>query len=531
MTMNRGQWRAGAVLLAASVLFGCSGSSGGSPSAVATITATIPPDGTVDVAPDTIIRFVLSDSSSVLNASALVITDGGNTLPGALRQVDGSNAWTWTPNNELPRGCEIKVGRTPNAGVPSVVQVFSTFTVRDSAVTQEFELAGEAPGFSLSWPNGRRAVVAASGNVFEVTSTGLVQRFVVMHPGARAFGDGDFICEEDVGSVHYCVRGNLDGSITRVPTPFSVAIGENNANGDVVAHVSSDVGMPQNWGLWRWMQGNAAFMFAGSVISAGVGDTPSIQSDGTVSLAYSLADRVRLSRFAVGDVVGEHHEVLVEGGGAQFDSADDGTGLLAYSTYAPGTATSVPRVSVHVARYTPGSGLQVFPVEVAGRDQGLPPAGVQFFFRLDGVRVGELGSGCVLIAHGSSQTIGLPGNGPPTPSASTFHEVVRVEPGDRLAPSVMYHYTIGQQPMERSLTHISPARAAVWSVSDFWGPGQTWWLRSRPDDVSLSVIYKNAPQVLPWGPWCFSFDDSGRGMIALTEVSLDNPSMRVVVLN
>lgn len=518
------------LLLACLGLFGCS-SGGSNPARVAaTITSTDPPDGAIDVAPGSTIRFVLAADGAVLDASELVVTDGGNTLPGTLSRVDDSDVWAWTPTHELPRGCEIQVGRIQKSEASSVLQVLATFTVRDSGIVQEFELVGEAPGFSLSWPNGRRAIVTASGNVFEVTPTGLVQRVVAVLPGARAYGDGGFICEEDIGATHFCVRGNLDGISTRVATPFGVVIGDNNANGDVVAYVSSDFGMPWDWGLWRWMQGDPGFVLAGSVVNASVSDTPSIQSDGIVSLAYSMVDRVRLSRFAVGDVVGEHHELVLEGGCVHFDSADDGSGLLAYTMYTPAAATAVPRVSVHVARYEPITGLNVFPAEIAGWDQYLPTASVRFFQRIDDVRVGDLGSGCVLLADGSTQTSGLP-VGEPLPRSNTFYDVVRVEPDNRVADALMYLLTIGQQPVERSLAQISPARAEVWSMSDFWDPTRTWWLRSRPDDVRLSVLYKSGPLINPVGPWCFSFDDSGRGLMALSEGTDDNPSTRIVVVN
>jgi hypothetical protein len=511
------------MLLAGLGLFGCS--SGGSNPApvVATITSTDPPDGALGVAPSATIRFVLAAGGAVLNASDLVVTDGGNTLPGTLRRVDDSHVWEWTPTYELPRGCEIQVGRIQESAASNALQILATFTVRDSSVAQEFELADEAPEFSLSWPNGRSAIVTASGNVFEVTPTGLLQRFAAVMPGARAYGDGDFICEEDVGAIHFCVRGNLDGTSTRVATPFGAAIGGSNANGDVVAHVTADVGVPSDWGLWRWMRGDPGFAFAGSVFSESLPDTPSIQLNGIVSLAYPLGNRVRLSRFGVGDVVGEHHELVLEGGCAHFDSADDGRGLLAFTVYTPATATAVPRVSVHVARYEPITGLTMFPTEIAGWDQLLPSASVSVFQRIDDVRVGDLGSGCVLLADGSTQ-IGSSGS-------NTFHDVVRVEPDDRVADKLMYMLTIGQQPMERSLAQISPARAEVWSMSDFWEPARTWWLRSRPGDVRLSVLYKNGPLINPVGPWCFSFDDSGRGLLALSEGSVDNPSTRIVVVN
>tara|TARA_R110002072_G_scaffold109160_1_gene236249 strand:+ start:8479 stop:10026 length:1548 start_codon:yes stop_codon:yes gene_type:complete len=513
----------GALLLAAMSLSACGGGGSSSAPVVATIVAVDPPDGAVDVEPDAAIRFLLSDSTATLAASDVVVSDGGNELPGALRQNPGTNTWLWTPQFELPRGCEIRVA--------SRAVVLATFSVRDGGFDHEFEILGEVPSFSLSWSNGRRAVIAASGRVFEVTAVGVVERFVVVTPGARAFGDGGFICEEDVQGIHYCVRGNLDGTSSRVPTPFGVAIGDSNVDGDVVAYVPPTVAMPTDWGLWRWLRNDAAFSFAGSIVNEFVRDVPSIQANGTVSLAYAETGRVRLSRFAVGDLVGEHHELLMDGGGdAHFDCANDGRGVLAFTVLTPATATAQPHVGAHVARYQPGAGLRLFPGELHGWEIWLPPAGVHFFERIDDVVAGELGSACVVFAEGSSMNVVVP-PGPTTVSTNTNYSVLRVELDDRTAPMLPYMHTFGQQPTERSFAHISPLRGELWAMSDSAQPGSSFLLRSRPDGSRAAIVYKTDPNINLVGAWCFSFDDSGRGLLALTAGTNDAPSIRVVIRN
>lgn len=527
-----------AVLAMAVLGSACSGGGGSTPQ-VAAITTTNPADGAVDVAPDSVIRFVLADPAATLGADEVVIRDGSNILPGTLQQQAGSNTWTWTPEQELPRGNVIEVGRRATAGGPAgaggsagaggPVEVLSTFIVRDSMVEHQFTIAAEEPQFGLAWSNGRRAVVTARGNVYEVTAAGLEQRFVSIPEGARAFGDGSFVAEEEIGPVRFCVRGNLDGTTTRVPTPFDVAIGDCNANGDVVAYVSPAVATPKDWGLWRWMQGESGFSFAGSVFSANVFDVPSIQLDGTVSLAFTEEDRVRLVRFAVGNLVPEQHELQIAGSHAHYDAADDGAGLLAFMTFEAAPSGIEGTSSVRVARFRPGSGLELFPAPVDSRFFGLPPAGAQPFFVIGGVKVGDYGSGCVFIRHGVSTSWQLPGGGPLL--SATNHDLVRIEADDRVSSPVPYKITFGVMPMDRSLSHVSPARAEVWAVSDNWLPLQTLWLRSRPSDVVFSVIHKDPMRVLTNGRWCFSFDDSGRGLLALAEQPSDEPSMRVIVIN
>lgn len=251
--------------MALSILFlaGCSRGGGSPPpTSVTTVVATTPADGDVDVEPTTPITILLSPESGGLGPADVEVSDGGNRLPGTLRQVGSSAQWLWTPEFELPRRSTISVS------VQS--QDAASFTVREYVQEAVFELPGEEVGFALSWSNGRRALVTASGRCFEVTSTGLVERFVCVQPGARAFGDGDFICELTEAGVHYCLRGNLDGTVDRVATPFDLPIGESNIHGDVVVFVPTTLGAPSDWGLWRLMHGDSAFALAYEVLEPGL---------------------------------------------------------------------------------------------------------------------------------------------------------------------------------------------------------------------------------------------------------------------
>ena len=68
-------------------------------------------------------------------------------------------------------------------------------------------------------------------------------------------------------------------------------------------------------------------------------------------------------------------------------------------------------------------------------------------------------------------------------------------------------------------------------MSDSAQPGSSFLLRSRPDGSRAAVVYKADPNINLVGAWCFSFDDSGRGVLALTAGTNDSPSIRVVVRN
>lgn len=484
------------------------------------VIATSPADGAVEVEPSTAITIVLSPESGALGPADVKVSDGGNLLPGTLIQIGTSPEWQWAPDYELPRRSTISVAIRS--------EVMSSFAVRDYAQEAVLELPGEEVGFSLSWPNGRRALITASGRFFEVTSTGLLERFVAVQPGARAYGDGDFICERTEAGVHYCVRGNLDGTIDRVPTPFNEEIGDNNQNGDVVVLVPTTVGTPSDWGLWRLMRSDLQFSIAGSAIPEFVTDVPSIQPDGTVSLAYMFANRLRLSLFRVGSLVGEHHE-LPDATVGHFDAGEDGRGVLAYGVSEPGAPGMTDRLVVRVARYEPGAGLTVLPTEAHSWPITLPNATVITFWGIDAVHVGELGSACIVMGHGYRSSFGLPGMGV---QQTIFKqtEVVRVEPDDSLSPVVAVMDAF-LAPRQSGFVHVTPQRAELWAMNNTYDFSRLVLARSRPSEDEGSIAYKVDPFGPPFGSWCFSVDDSGRAVLALTEGPDGQITTRILRLN
>lgn len=523
--MFAGRGSKGPALIAsfvAVVMAGCSRSSGSSPppEAEPEIVAFVPANGAVDVDPALPIKIVLAQGSDALAADDVVVTDGGNVLPGTLARVGASSEWLWTPAQELPRRAQITVTVDDDAS--------SSFTVRDFEIEAVFDLPGEVVDFTLSWPNGRRALVAASGRCFEVTSSGLVERFVSIARGARPYGDGDFIAEETDSGVHYCVRGNLDGTIDRVPTPLDAEIGGHNQNGDVVVYVPTTVGVPSDWGLWRLLRGDAQFSFAGSILADFVWDHPCIHADGTVALAYSMADRVRLSQFPVGNLLGVQDELNLAPTSVHYDAGADGRGVMAI-VVAEGSQGSFPdRLVLQVARYEPGGGLVVLSDEVRDWPFVLGNGSSNPFWGVHDVVVGELGSACVVLEYGAVSAYTIPGL-PPEENWSSTTEVIRVEPDDRISRGHYVWFKLGPERTWGTL-QFTPNRAEVWGMSNAVIPTMIGLGRSRPGENDTLVSYKSDATIL-FGSWSFSVDDSARAVLGVTYEVDQALSTHVLLLN
>lgn len=393
----------------------------------------------------------------------------------------------------------------------------ATFGVADIAPGPELLLPGEVAAGAFAWPNGRRAVLTASGRVFEVTAAGLVERFIALTPAASPYGDGDFIDEQLDGGVLYCVRGNLDGSVDRVPTPYGVSIGEHNERGDVVAFVPSTAAPPPNPGLWRLLRTDSSLALAGSLTLSSAIDVPSIESNATVTLAYPESGVVRLSRFVVGDLGGEHHGLTPYGGdvylgNVHYDAGADGRGVLAFLVRQPATQSDF----VQVARFAPGIGLRFLSV-VVRRWPVVSGASAS----VEAVHVGDLGSACVAFTRAHSDK----GTGGST------SEVVRVEQDDRLtAPWEFMTFTTNQGRSSISIAHRSPFRAEQWAVVVPYQATTMSLTRSRPDTNVGRQAYRlaAAPFALH-----FAFDDSGRAVVAYSDrvAWVPTPTTRVLVWN
>ena len=476
------------------------------PPAAPTIVATDPADGATDVDPATVVTLTLAPGPA-LQADEVVVSDGGNRLPGTVAQVGTTTTWTWTPAFELPRGCHIDIATALQGTVAS-------FTVRDIAAAATFDLFGEEVVAAFSWSNGRRAVRTASARVFELTPAGPVELFIDLPADARTFGDGGYIADRLDMGMRYCVRGNLGGTFDQVLTPLGFPIGEHNSNGDVVVFVPDVLLIaPPQRGLWRLMRNEVAFVMAGPLSVGPVADVPSIDPDGTVSLAYLTANGMRLSRFAPADLAGTHFDLAAGAGGSQphFDCAADGRGVLAYTDYEPPQQTGgLGRIVVRAVRFDPASGFALLSAELRSWPTGLVTVPEQSpFQRVDSVVVGELGSACVVLAHGAA-VLGISGW-----QTTTNHEEVRVEPDDRVA-EVVPTITTNSVATTWGAESRSPMRAELWAIDALSVPGSLQLTRSRPDGVAESTIYEVTPG-RDIGGWCFAFDDSNRAVVAAAE--------------
>lgn len=468
------------------------------------------------VEPTTVILLELSSAASAFAPGDVVVSDGGNPLPGTLARIGTSTTWSWTPARELPRGCPIAVA-TAQQGV------VATCAVRDIALDAELELPGERASAAYAWPDGRRAVRTESGRILEVAAGGFVERFVVMSPNAHAYGDGDFIDEQTEAGVQYCVRGNLDGRVDRVPTPDGVAIGGHNTRGDVVVFVPNTLPSPSSPGLWRMLRTDTSFTLAGALTLPPQRTAPVIEADGTVSLVHAEAGGVRLSRFAIGDPVGEHHALALQGDirSAAYDADAEGRGVFACVTRHGLPAEDVAQI----ARFDPGVGLRL--LTASARRWPVVSGGVRYSFAYASpLRVGAWGSACLVLESGIVEK----GRG-------VVYEVMRIEPGDLIAgPSFFISYSTfgGRGYGNPSRTRQSPFRAEQWTFlsSPETAPSELALYRSRPDgNVAFRTLHRRLPPRRPDDPWSFAFDDSGRAVVALTETAGGVSSTRILVWN
>ena len=504
----------------AALLAACNNSGGGLPSPSVTVLATSPPTGASGVEPSTPIELVLAANSAPLRAADLIVTDGDNRLPGALARIGATERWSWTPVGELPRGATIRVATVSQGEIAS-------FSVRDIRLGAQLELPGEQIENTLSWKNGRRAVRTQSGRVFELTgdTPALVERFVTMPAGARAYGDGRFHGEQVDAGVRYCVRGDLDGGFDRVPTPLGVPLGDINANGDVVAFVPGDLGSPAEQGLWRLRRDQVAFELVGPRSLTGVVDRPSIEADGTVSIAWAENGNARLARFVPGSLAGQDHTLFdaalpASGSAVHYDASDDGRGVLALLVVEPiPVGSPALRWVTRVARFDPVLGLRLLAGELQVFAPGLLPGGFSPVFFLEDVVVGDLGSAAVITAAGVRSS---------TPSGYQFsleHRVNRIDVGDAVVDPFDFGPTVvGVPPLPTFGTErrVSPGRAEVWFLSGQWSSSGIALLRSRPGGAAFDIVHPFAGDRAYRNP-SFAFDDSGRGLYAADESLLQGP--------
>ena len=518
--------RPASLVVLACLLAACSNSGGGSPPPSVTVLATTPPSGASGVEPSTPIEFVLAAGSAPLTAADLIVTDGDNRLPGAVARIGATERWSWTPVGELPRGATIHVKTATQGEITS-------FSVREIRLGAELELPGEQIETTLSWNNGRRAVRTRSGRVFELAAgaPALVERFVTMPAGARAYGDGRFLGEQEESGVRYCVRGDLDGDFDRVPTPLGVSLGDLNADGDAVVFVPGDLGTPAEQGLWRLRRDQLAFELVGPRSLTGVVDRPAIEADGTVTIAWAENGNARLARFVPGNLAGQDYTLLdaslpASVSAVHYDASDDGRGVLAFLV-----AESIPgalpgqRLVTRVARFEPAAGPRLLAGELQVFVPGLL-AGATPVFYLEDVVVGDHGSAAVITAFGVRT---------PTPSGyqlSLEHRVNRVDVGDAVVDPLGFGPTVvgvPPLPIPSVERRDSPGRAEVWFLSGQSSAAGFALVRSRPGGVAYDIVRPFAGD-RTYLNQSFAFDDSGRGLCAVDESSPQGPLLGIRII-
>lgn len=459
--------------------------------------STVPVDGATQVEPDTAILLELEVGTDGLQPGTITIRDGGNELRGTLTRVGESARWQWQPDQELPRGNRIFVRSLAQGEVAS-------FTVREAVQREVFELPGEFPAGALSWPNGRRAVVMASGRVFEVTAGALVERFVTVSPLAWTFGDGGFVYNELDSSgtaINYCVRGDLDGASERVTTPHAREVSSIDSRGDAVLLVPNTVGSPAEHGIWRLMHDAFAFELAGPLELDDPDAAPQIDGSGAVSLAYAAAGELRFARFAPGDLAGERYELATTTAAPRHAVGIGGGGVIAW-TEATSEAAGIRHV-LHLARYEPGAGVRVVSAEAGTWTTPLPTS-TPGFADVRSVHVGDGGSAVIAVAVSQG-------------GSSTAADFVRLEPDDTVSDAE--NYAIEFAGLDSYLTHWSPGRCEMRVLSPGFEGLSLDLARSRPGEAyePPATVYTIAPPYEGIATWFFSFDDCGRSVIATTE--------------
>ncbi|MBZ0151505.1 MAG: hypothetical protein K8J09_08235 [Planctomycetes bacterium] len=495
--------------LAATLLLGtaCNSTHQG-PAEVTTVLSTVPVDGATQVEPDTAILLELEVGTHGLQPGTITIHDGGNELRGTLIRVGESARWQWQPEQELPRGNRIHVRSLAQGEVAS-------FTVREAVQREVFELPGEFPAGALSWPNGRRAVVMTSGRVFEVTAGALVERFVTVSPLAWTFGDGGFIHNElDTSSgtaINYCVRGDLDGMSERIATPHAREVSSIDSRGDAVLLVPNTVGSPAEHGIWRLMHDASTFELAGPLDLAAPDDAPGIAGAGEVSIAYLAAGEARFSRFAMGDLVGEHYTIAAATTAPRH--AVDITGGAVIACTRAGDAPDGLRYSLHLARYEPATGVR----EVAADAGAWPaPSGSSAVASVRRVQIGAGGSAMILVDVIAGGYVSM-----------TESDLVRLEADDRLGE--VENYATRFAGLDSYRMNVSPGRCEMQVLSPGFEGLSLVLGRSRPGETyeppHTAFVIAPSSQVL--SSWCFAFDDSGRGVIATAELVWPGERMRI----
>lgn len=468
--------------LGAVVAGGCD-SGGGRVVPTAVVVASVAPPQGPNTPPGASITFQLAGSSLPITAADVVVSDGGNVLPGTLTAIGGASRWRWQPEHELPRGCTLTVDV---AG-----ERVASYGVRPPVAEGLFHLPGERCTQTLSWADGRRAIVTATGRVFAVAASGLTERFVTLPPDAHVFGDGDFLGDVVVDGNTYCLRGNLDGTFERVPTPSNAPIGGVDMAGNAVLMVAAGSGN-STAGLWRLMRTDAQFSFAGPLPQGELHDSPHIQANGTVSIAYATADRVGVATYRAGDVVAERHELARGASRAHMGVDSHGRGLLVFVDEPDPMAAAFEPRELRAARLDPGAGLRLL----------APVVATMAFPVIDSVHVGEWGSAFVNMQTTSYVT------GTVIPVIG--YSAIRIEPDDHVAEEFSVHGGSG------ACAHITPRRAAYWGAKK--AGRDVWGRRCSPNRFATNQTFYTAPwSVSSFTTFEFSFDDSGRSVIALNE--------------
>ena len=457
------------------------------------VVATSPANGAIDVEPTSSVTVTFVQPEQALGNSEVWVDDGGGPLPGAWTSSGDFRQWTWTPDQELPRGGVLQV-RKP-AGV------IATFTVRELRDEVIYEFPSEVASGALAWPNGRRVAFMGS-RVIEVSRVQAVQRSVPLTLDSVPFGDGRFIRFDFDAQQQalICVRASLDGADERIACPANSIWHEINQRGDVALLVPSNVGTSVAWGVWRLPFTATAFELAGNLILAeSLIRGFAIDESAAIYVAHYTAG-LTVSRFQGSNLAGEHYTRNSLPVDAYCFFAGDGMGVCAHNS------ASGPEL----VRFLPGQGFQsIYLGTRAAWSAGAPR----------GVPVGRMARNGSLHVEFARNTVNPPGQNNQTSWSSYSLRVERdgrstqVDNGGFLAAGAL-------------LGVVTPSRGESWKLA--WQDWEFYCRRSRASSpvFELRALHDARPFPVPQTRF-FAHDDSGRAVIAYSA----SGNGRVVVLD
>ena len=513
--------------LAAVVLTACSNRRSAQPApdpgtvtATSNVLATVPADGASDVEPDFELLIELANPFEGEPAEGFCVREAGRAAPGQFTLHDGNRQVRWRSPAPLPRGAVLELEERVDGGMRRV----ATFAVRDARPVAVHEVPGLDAVAAFSWPNGRRALLTKSNQLFEVAATRLVERFVTPPINAFTYGDGRFGWTEydvDLDRMVY-VTTDLLGDARRVAIPGDRFVADVNSAGDAVVFVPADVGQPSDRGIWTLSAQGSEWQWRGPLALAGAYlRQPCIDEAGVVSYGYVTDGRWRQLRYLPGNLVPEQYErdgVTVQGD-PQIGMAPNGDGLLAWVTEA-----SPGQRELRLARFAAGVGFAQLR-DVAASWSVYPTGPLAGSAAVREVVTGATGSAVVFtefVAGG-------------TPEPTGARQFLRLEPDGWTTEAADYEpqHLSAQRPT--TMHAVSRGRGELWVVYNTKDRTSLLLKRCRPyaSLESERLIYEVSQPGNVIDSFAFAFDDLGRAVLAVNELAPGSiaPGARVLVLD